>query len=747
MNQYDYIDAGLRVFSLYAIKKDGTCGCDKKDCDAVGKHPRASNWQHTPEWSNEQLDVMEQTGQFKTGFGVLAKGLLVVDIDPRNGGDEAYDKLGIDLESQSGFVVNTGGGGRHIYFKAPADTALLTHLNDYKGIDFKSSGYVVGCGSMHASGSSYEAKSGHPCDIGEAPQKLIDLLIRKNTYRTYDGSTQIDVSRENIVDMLCYHKGYDDYEQWIQCGMAIHHATSGDGFDLWDKWSQESEKYNPHNMDRKWHSFGKSANPVTIATLKHYAQQGGYVEPVTFDIENDAESLPPSYEKPAFDLLRPPSFVGELTEYINSQCRYPRERLAVAASLSAMGNIGGLIYEDQAYGVTSNQFIFCVAGSATGKEAVQQAQNDIHRAAGLAPAVHGVIKSEQEIIRNLVNHQSALYTIDEMGLVLQKIQNARKRGGAAYLEGVIGTLMSAYSKAGSFMLLSGDVREDVKKQFANEIAKLKRIQETEGEDLSETIQAIQAQIQMIDQGLERPFLSLIGFTTPVTFNELMDYEQSANGFFGRALVIQEKDTNPKAKKMFKAPEMSVSMKMRIAAICNGGAVDSNKRRIEHRGKRIPINTTQEAIDRLESIQDELHNYAEIAKSMALEAIPRRSFELILKVSLCLAIADRVIADRVRTLEHVEWAYSLIMSDLEGKMALISANIAQEDKRSGDELIHRILSILDKETHHTTGVLHNRCKRFKKSDVDQACDILIKQNKIRAETVNSKRGKTQRLYLV
>ncbi len=74
-----------------------------------------------------------------TGFGVCLDNHLVLDIDPRNGGNESYAKLvkdtGIDYASGSGFVVATGGGGKHIYFSRP-EGAYLTHLSGYPGIDF-----------------------------------------------------------------------------------------------------------------------------------------------------------------------------------------------------------------------------------------------------------------------------------------------------------------------------------------------------------------------------------------------------------------------------------------------------------------------------------------------------------------------------------------------------------------------------------------------------------------------------------
>ena len=68
LNQNDYRDSGFRVFGLHKLVK-GRCGCGKKHCKAAGKHPIASNWQHTPNWSDEQWDNMHEAGHFQTGFG------------------------------------------------------------------------------------------------------------------------------------------------------------------------------------------------------------------------------------------------------------------------------------------------------------------------------------------------------------------------------------------------------------------------------------------------------------------------------------------------------------------------------------------------------------------------------------------------------------------------------------------------------------------------------------------------------
>ena len=64
-------------------------------------------------------------------------------------------------------------------------------------------------------------------------------------------------------------------------------------------------------------------------------------------------------------------------------------------------------------------------------------------AVGIQRCLHGAIKSEQEMIRNLMRDQISNYLIDEYGYQLQKIENSPKTGGA-YLEGVNAFQMSAF---------------------------------------------------------------------------------------------------------------------------------------------------------------------------------------------------------------------------------------------------------------------------------------------------------------
>lgn len=742
MNQYDMFDAGFNVFGLHKIVGN-QCGCGIEDCKAIGKHPINGGWQYTDRWSDEQWEVIEMSGQMETGYGVLVKGWLVIDVDARKNGVESFGKLcadtGLDLLGMAGLAVATGSGGgsMHLYYRAPDDVPMVQSHRDYPGIDFKTTGFVVGPGSLHASGACYEPIHGHPDDIKDAPAEVINLLRKPDRFRAEFRGDSIDISEAEIIDLLSYIDPGCEHDTWVRCGMAIHDATGGTGFAIWDDWSAKAkDKYPKYDvMDKRWQSFGKSSNPVTIGTLIHYAEQGGWQAPVTFvgtDIEYEEKQpengLPFSIS--SVDLLRPPGFVGQVCQWINAQCLFPRQHLAVAAALVAMGNVCGLRYTDDKDNVSLNMFALCVAGSGTGKESIQQAIFLIHKAAGISRAAHGGLKSEQEIIKNLIRHQAALYVLDEMGILLKKISNAQKRGGAPYLDAVIGVLMSAFGKAHGYMGVSGDVRDALEKELINQLAACqKAISENEDKTgaVARSAERLQRAIDNLDNGLENPFLSLIGFTTPVTFNGLVDVEQATNGFLGRSLMINEKETNPKAKKRFKKEPMPSAMAHTIMALATAGYYEHDNKRVEFYGEKSRISTTPEAYAMLDQCADWLYQYAEEQKeTTGLEAIPKRAYEMIAKVSTILAVPEGI-----RTEEHVRWAFALAHRDIEEKIRLAYSNDREKD-RPDQALMARILSMVDAEHGETIGVLINRLRQYKSENVRNAVSHLESNGLMRQE---------------
>jgi hypothetical protein len=162
--------SGFKVFPVWGARADGTCACGHphdgtpaypgakhnlgtKD---VGKHP-ASPRGHVDATSDEaSLRDLWSSGM-AVAIACEASALVVIDVDPRNGGVESFKKLEAICPLPATAAVKTGGGGAHFYYRHPGGKfpPNLAKLG-YPGVDIKTRGYVVAPPSLHASGKRYE---------------------------------------------------------------------------------------------------------------------------------------------------------------------------------------------------------------------------------------------------------------------------------------------------------------------------------------------------------------------------------------------------------------------------------------------------------------------------------------------------------------------------------------------------------------------------------------------------------------
>jgi len=305
-------------------------------------------------------------------------------------------------------------------------------------------------------------------------------------------------------------------------------------------------------------------------------------------------------------------------------------------------------------------------------------------------------------MRNLIEHQPAFYIVDEIGIFLSKVRNAQKRGGAAYLEGVFGAIMSAYSKANSRLLLQGDTKRDLRKLFSGIAGAAADAGEDRKRDAAERM------LRMVDDGLDRPFLSVVGFTTPGTFDGIMDGETATQGFVGRAIIVSEPDINPAERDGFRKRGLPDWLAMKLSQIHCGGNFDAMQPggRIEYSGDREPVSTTDDADAMLKQVARWLHGYAEEmgeATGEASVAMIRRAYEMIAKISFIMAIPTCI-----RTADHVRWSFAYVRQELDAKIKLVFANDNSRD-RPEESLAARVMNAIDPEKGATTAVLVNRLK--------------------------------------
>jgi hypothetical protein len=151
-----YASNGFPVFPLHWPTEVG-CSCESRDCNDTGKHPRTLHG--FKDATTEPAKVSEWWDKWpKANIGIPTgpgSGLLVLDVDPRNGGVDSLESLIMKHGHFSDTAEQvTGGGGRHFFFSHFGGSLPKTLA---PGIDLKGDGgYVVVAPSLHRSGTRYQ---------------------------------------------------------------------------------------------------------------------------------------------------------------------------------------------------------------------------------------------------------------------------------------------------------------------------------------------------------------------------------------------------------------------------------------------------------------------------------------------------------------------------------------------------------------------------------------------------------------
>ena len=149
--------------------------------------------------ANPDPAVARQRWAAEHGANVgLATGdrFIVIDIDPRNGGDVSFAELEGELgELPRTAVAETGGGGDHIYLRCPPGVVVRGRNNLRPGVDVKAvGGYAVAPPSIHQNGNRYRWRCLETFqDVPPAWLEAINSKKRKGDAKATGSSRESDV--------------------------------------------------------------------------------------------------------------------------------------------------------------------------------------------------------------------------------------------------------------------------------------------------------------------------------------------------------------------------------------------------------------------------------------------------------------------------------------------------------------------------------------------------------------------------
>lgn len=199
-----YAEQGWRVVPLHYPVGDGSCSCGKSSCNTavgnapVGKHPRLTAWQDRATVDLDKVDAwFERDPRNNVGIAT-GSGLVVLDIDPKDGGFETLDallKVHGDLPTTP--TVETGSGGRHYYFHS-SDEVRNSAGKLGAGLDIRGDGgQVVAPPSLHKSGQRYSWLVGLD---DEEPAELPGWIPEELERASKPRRAKVDQDPEDVID-------------------------------------------------------------------------------------------------------------------------------------------------------------------------------------------------------------------------------------------------------------------------------------------------------------------------------------------------------------------------------------------------------------------------------------------------------------------------------------------------------------------------------------------------------------------
>lgn len=432
------------------------------------------------EWfSGKPLNIAIATG--------ARSGIVVLDIDPRNGGAES-------LKSYSGlpatFSARTGGGGMHYYYRSVEGSAQLNGKHPKAGLDIKADGgYVIAPPSIHESGKLYEVDQSLP--LASFPLEAFSGLYEAGTPNSTVSTTEEIIApgerNAKLFSFACKLRRDGASPKEIEGALLIA--------------NKERCKPPLHDSEvRKiaWSTARYEPEPEIPILVSWPVLESRSKQTITSPAPALKQHTPIAY---------PSGLMGGIARFIYDQAPRPAQNIAIAGAIGLLAGICGRAYSVSGTGL--NQYTVLLAETGRGKEAIQSGIGKLVSAARKTESVvdtfvgPGGFASGQSILKELSAKPipSFVSVIGEFGIWLQEILSIRAGEREKVMRRV---LLDLYGKSGSTDTLGALVYSDRTKNTAI---------------------------------IKAPAFSLLGESTPVQFFNAVDEGSISMGLLPRLVVI------------------------------------------------------------------------------------------------------------------------------------------------------------------------------------------------------------------
>lgn len=472
-------------------------------CEVGGKKPLTQHGCKDATIDEEQIEEW-WTQWPEANIGVSTDGLLVVDVDPVDGGPNPWlASTEEQAELMDGAATITPRQGTHFWFRQPEGRSYGNTAGKIAPrVDTRANGgYVIVPPSRVAGVGLYqwspffELKFG-PSDLPEPPEWLLELLSERprEAPRSAPGGAENQIPDGQRNSTLASLAG------------VMRRAGMGEAEIRAALRATNVQRCNPplevDEVDKiAWSIARHEPDQITQATVEGWWQQDH--KPTPPPRKPDPGNLPE-------DLLRVPGLIGELIDWNLSTAYKPQPELALAAAIALMATITGRKVEDD-FGTRTNLYALGVCESGGGKEHARKCNKELLRLAGLESLIgpEGIGSHAGLVSTMNVKPPVRLLQIDEIGRVLKTVQNPER---SPHLYHIVTVFMKLFTSSNS--LYVGDAYADVKKVVE----------------------------------LPQPHCVMYATTVPKSFLESLTRESLSDGFVSRLLVFEASNSDPDPRK-------------------------------------------------------------------------------------------------------------------------------------------------------------------------------------------------------
>ena len=311
------------------------------------------------------------------------------------------------------------------------------------------------------------------------------------------------VTYDEIEKAIYYISPNCPRDEWVQIGMALQNELGDSGYELWHKWSSGGKTYDIRTAQQVYRSFDADCG-VTIATLFHYAKQGGYIKSIEVVSKPEKPQIKKDIQKETVknDILVVGGLVGAIQKWILRTAWREQPDLALGAAITIVG-----FFKSQNYCIAGSPYpslyTLLVADSTSGKESVNSSIRTILKQMNLSDKSMPLPASGKAFVEQLEDrHGHAFLSVDEIGQFFLQITKSNNTNVAD----VSNMLIQSFTAQNSYIQSTGRARS-----------------------AGEAVATVKS-----------PRLSLLGATNGKTLRDSFTGKDVSSGLLGRFLFFQSK---------------------------------------------------------------------------------------------------------------------------------------------------------------------------------------------------------------